>query len=106
MEIAVVAEPVVAIQDLLRTMLAREGYEVRVAFGVGGVRAQLEDAPRVLIVDTAADDFLEILALVRALDAPPHVIVTGTSEPETDLGGLPFLLKPFTSGRLARLLPS
>jgi DNA-binding response OmpR family regulator len=91
---------------LVRVNLELEGHVVLEAANLTQARAALErDAPDVVLLDVhvGADDGLELLDEIRALDLPVRVILlSGSSEVGPDLrtrvDGV--LGKPFELGRL------
>jgi DNA-binding NtrC family response regulator len=92
---------------LCRVNLELEGYRVREAGTLADARAELErEAPDVILLDihVGADDGLELLDTVEALDLPVRVVLlSGTSDvgPALRARVAGVLGKPFELDRLS-----
>jgi two-component system KDP operon response regulator KdpE len=102
----------VAVQRLLKVVLSREAYEVRLASsGNEALEVAREHPPNLVILDLTLPelDGLEVCQKLRGWLKAPILVLTSTRDVETkvqvlDLGADDYVTKPFSSGELlARL---
>ena len=97
-----------AVQRLLKVLLSREAYEVKVASsGNEALEVAREHPPSLVILDLSLPelDGLEVCRKLRAWLKAPILVLTATRHMETkievlDLGADDYVTKPFTSGEL------
>ena len=103
-----VVEDEKAIADILVFNLQREGYDTLVAYdGADGLRAALEDAPDLILLDVMLPlmDGFEVLGHIREKQDTPIIMLTAREE-ETDkvlgleLGADDYITKPFSMREL------
>lgn len=103
-----VVEDEKAIADILVFNLQREGYDTMVAYdGADGLRAALEDAPDLILLDVMLPsmDGFEVLGHIREKQDTPIIMLTAREE-ETDkvlgleLGADDYITKPFSMREL------
>lgn len=103
-----VVEDEKAIADILVFNLQREGYDTLVAYdGAEGLRAALEDAPDLVLLDVMLPemDGFEVLRHIREKQDTPIIMLTAREE-ETDkvlgleLGADDYITKPFSMREL------
>lgn len=103
-----VVEDEKAIADILVFNLQREGYDTLVAYdGADGLRAALEDAPDLILLDVMLPsmDGFEVLRHIREKQDTPIIMLTAREE-ETDkvlgleLGADDYITKPFSMREL------
>ena len=103
-----VVEDEKAIADILVFNLQREGYDTMVAYdGAEGLRAALEDAPDLILLDVMLPemDGFAVLGHIREKQDTPIIMLTAREE-ETDkvlgleLGADDYITKPFSMREL------
>jgi len=98
----------VAVQRLLKVVLSREAYEVKIAAsGSEALEVAREHPPSLVILDLSLpeSDGLEVCRKLRAWSKAPILVLTGIRKDETkievlDLGADDYVTKPFASGEL------
>jgi len=101
-------------RDSLGLLVAREGYEVRVAGGLDEARGRLaESCPDVVLVDLGLPDGsgLDLLRDEQAAASSEFIVITGNATVESAVealrqGALDYLTKPLDRSRLKSVLAS